>query len=354
MGYIVREANVLNDKDIMVNILINNRERKDYNYAERYNWLYLNNPVGPAKAWIIWNEETKEAAGFTGVFPREVYVQGKKYICWNCGDFSIEKKYRSLGVAIKLRKAAKECVDRGEVPFLYAHPNARMEVIHLKAGHFKIARMMRFALPIRANKTLQGKISPKWLANILSQPLNWALATKYYQRNSSDFSYQLNNRVQCSVQHEGLFKKMIEQYLVIGSRDGAFLNWKFGQNPNLKVQQFDLYEKDTLSGSIFFLIGNGAVLVLDVLIGNTANQVEMLFRTFVTALLKEMKEVSSISFIVQEFNPLLDALKRIGFRYRDDATSAVISYANEQLQPDLSKVVLNGRNWFMSVGDRDA
>ncbi|NIU02668.1 MAG: GNAT family N-acetyltransferase [Nitrosopumilaceae archaeon] len=131
MGYIVKDVDIHKEKHLLLNILKANRERPEFPYEQRFDWLYYDNPFGEARAWIIWDEAHDYPAGFTAVFPRKVLVNHKEYICWNCGDFSIEKKYRSLGIAVKLRKAAKECVDRGMVPFLYAHPNNRMVHVHL-------------------------------------------------------------------------------------------------------------------------------------------------------------------------------------------------------------------------------
>jgi len=118
MGYTIKIADLEKDRDIMISILERNRNRVDIDYIKRYDWIYLNNPYGRAKAWIIFDDKSNRPVGFTGVFPRPVYVEGEKYLAWNCGDFSIDKKYRTLGVALKLRRAAKLDVDNGEVPFL--------------------------------------------------------------------------------------------------------------------------------------------------------------------------------------------------------------------------------------------
>jgi len=74
-----------------------------------------------------------------------VRVRGNDVLCWNCGDFSVDQKYRSLGIALKLRRAAKNAVDKGTVDALYAHPNERMAVIYQRVGHTCIGQMNRFA-----------------------------------------------------------------------------------------------------------------------------------------------------------------------------------------------------------------
>ena len=137
MPYVVKEADLIQEKQRMLSLLTGNRERQGFDYDKRYDWLYLDNPSGKATAWIIWDEKSGDPAGFTAVFPRQILVNGNELTCWNCGDFSIEKAHRALGVAVQLRKEAKHNVDSGKIPFLYAHPNNKMVHIHMRARHKK-------------------------------------------------------------------------------------------------------------------------------------------------------------------------------------------------------------------------
>ncbi len=354
MAYTVKEADVVKDKQIMLRILQNNRSRENYDYSKRYDWIYLNNPLGKARAWIIWRDKTNEPVGFTGVFPRAVYVKGKKYIGWNCGDFSIEKKFRSLGIALKLRKAAKQAVDTNEVPFLYAHPNARMEVIHIKSGHFKIARMVRYALPVRFDAILSKFLPIHWLVRLFAIPLNVLLSYQYRFRIFSGVTAKNFNPVQVNENHEKLFTKMTMQFPVLGSRDIAYLKWKFRDNPNYNFQQMDLFYKGLLVGSVFYTKRDQTISVTDVLIDDFHRFADQLFRYFVKRVRRLNPEVVTVSFILQEFNPFIKVLKKTGFKYRNDATSGAIAYVNKENNPHLADSMLAGENWFMTVGDRDA
>ncbi len=354
MAYTVKEADVVKDKQVMLRILQNNRSRENYDYSKRYDWIYINNPLGKAKAWIIWKDKTNEPVGFTGVFPRAVYVNEEKYIGWNCGDFSIEKKFRSLGIALKLRKAAKRAVDENEIPFLYAHPNSRMEVIHLKSGHFKIASMMRYALPVRVDGILSKFLPFHWLMRMFAIPLNVLLSYQYRFRVFSGVTAKNFSTVQVNENHEKLFSKMTEQFPVLGSRDTAYINWKFRDNPNHKFRQMDLFYKGILVGSVFYTKRDKIISVTDVLIDDFRRFADQLFRYFVKRVRRLNPEVVTVSFILQEFNPFVKVLKKTGFKYRDDATSGAIAYVNKENNPQLADTMLKGENWFMTVGDRDA
>jgi hypothetical protein len=353
MGYVVKQADPEKDKQIMIDILARNRNRSDLDYARRIDWIYLNNPFGRAKAWIIWEDTKNIPVGFTGVFPRPVFVQGKEYLAWNCGDFSIEKKYRTLGVAVKLRKEAKMAVDSGEVPFLYAHPNERMEVIHLRVGHQKISQMVRFALPLKVERYLKDKISPQALAKILAWPVDSFFKVKFALKRAKGAQGTFREQVVCKAEHGHLFEAMKTQFPVVGTRSVKYLEWKFARHPNFHYRQYDFVADGRLRGTIFFLEKNNVLHLIDVLCDDFNRYGLPMLATFVSDVYRQ-RPATALSFIIQEHNTLISALQAIGFKRRDDATSAVIAYANAEQNPTLAPLVLNPNNWFMTVGDRDA
>jgi len=354
MGYSVRRADLEKEMDIMVQILINNRERKDFDYAARFRHVYLNNPAGPARAWIVWNDDKQLPVGFTGVFPREIYVDGQKYKCWNCGDFSIEKKFRSLGVALMLRRAAKDDIDQGEMPFLYAHPNERMEVIHLKAGHSRLAGMTRFAFPLRFNRILKNKLGHDLLSSLAAFPINGALNLFRLKKYGVNLRTVFYDQLNITGEHDRLDQEMAAAFRVVGVRSQDYLNWKYGQNPNLPSRQFDLYQGNQLVASVFFAVKNDALFIVDLMASDFRQNARLVIESFKTAVYKKFPEINSLSFILQEFNPLVDILQKCGFVRRTDADSGAIIYANSSNEPDLAQIVTNGANWFMTVGDRDS
>ncbi len=353
MGYVVKVAHPERDKEIMINILRNNRNRNDIDYTKRIDWIYLNNPFGPAKAWIIWEESKQVPVGFTGVFPRPVFVDGKEFLAWNCGDFSIEKKYRTLGVALKLRKEAKLAVDSGEVPFLYAHPNRRMEVIHLRVGHQKISQMVRFALPLKIDRYLKEKISWNVLAQMLALPVNTFWQVKFALKQVKNSKGMFLPQITCHAGHEQVFESMKSRFRVIGTRSCTYLDWKFARHPNYSYGQYDFEADGQLRGTIFFREEKEVIHLVDILCADIERYALSMFITFIRDVYRQGR-ASALSFIIQEHNPLVAVLRTIGFKKRNDATSAVITYANKTQQPSITPVVLKPENWFMTVGDRDA
>ena len=170
MGIVIREADLIKERETILGALNENRKREvGFN---RYNWLYLDNPFGQAKAWLAVCDQTGDIAGVTAVFPRLMDVAGQAVMCWNCGDFSINKKFRTLGAAVKLRSEATKNVNKGVIPFLYAHPNDRMKAVHLRVGHTCLGEMVRYARVLQIDSYVGKTLRGTWITKGLGWGLN--------------------------------------------------------------------------------------------------------------------------------------------------------------------------------------
>lgn len=349
MGYVVKKADIYKDKSLLLKILKNNRDRINYPYEKRYDWIYYENPYGLATAWIIWDEKNYSPAGFTSVYPRVMLVNGKEMVCWNCGDFSIEKKYRTLGIALKLRKEAKISVDEGRVPFLYAHPNNRMVYVHLKAGHKQIAIVKRFALPVRIDKYLEKYSVAKIFSPAINSIFSKLLKFKYKRIGE----YQVSSKLEMDFNDSfrGICDELNREFPVIGLRDKVYLTWKYKKHPIYNYELFTYYEKGKLSGYILFTQSEGIIYIAEIITANNEQLRKNVILTFLNHILYEREKVYSITTVIDELNPVAQTLQEVGFKYRDDATSSAIAYSAD---PEISNIVLNGRNWFLTLGDRDS
>jgi GNAT superfamily N-acetyltransferase len=349
LGFIVKEADIDTEKEVLLRILEESRNTENYSYDIRYDWLYKFNPFGKATAWIIWDEEKGIPAGFTAVYPRKMLVNGREYLCWNCGDFSVDKRYRSLGVAVKLRKEAKRYVDEGTIPFLYAHPNDRMVHVHLRAKHKKIGHMHRYAFPIRISNYL-GSNSVGKLSGAIMDPLVQNLIRFAYRR-TGDFENLDVQSVKFNESHSELCQEISRQLTIIGLRDETYLNWKYKNHPIVKYSLFNYYESNKLAGYIIYRVKDNVIYMFEIVSRTNVKMQENLLSTFINFCVTNCKNIKVISAVVFEFHPIVSVLNRERFKYRNDATSSVIAYCAE---PKLKDFVEDGKNWYMTVGDRDS
>lgn len=315
----------------------------------RFQWLYCDNPDGPAVLWAIRETETGEMAGFTVALPRRMLVDGVQRMAWNGADFSILPRFRTLGLALKLRRAAKEGVDAGRVDFLYAHPNERMAVIHAKVGHQPVGNMVRYAKVLKTAPYLEQRVRNRALTAVgaaLADPLLRFAGAETRHRAKCDT--HLLESGQFDQRFDDLFESAAPTEGVIGVRDCKYLNWRYSANPLAEYQVLVAETEGELCGY--------AVLSSDGITASMKDIFPMDNRQVARDLLSEIVRharrsgLNSVSFTLLAENPLVSILSEFGFRIRSE-TSQMFSYAAESC--DFTNGGPPAGPWWITVGDRD-
>lgn len=317
--------------------------------AARFDWLYRENPDGHAVLWAIREVPTGEMAGFTVAVPRRVVVDGVVRVCWNGADFSMLPKYRTLGLAVKLRRAAKEGVDAGRVDFLYAHPNERMAVIHAKVGHQPVGRMYRYAKPLRAAPYLRESVQSELVAGALGrlvEPLLRLDGREWRHRLSSDV--RLVESPKFDERYDHLFDDSAGCARVVGVRDGRYLNWRYAENPLYGTHALEASEGGRLRGYLLFVVDGDTASIKDLFPPND----EAVARDLIAAMIRHGRKrgLKSLSVATLEGNPLDARFAEFGFRRRPESSQM---FAHARADSPWRDVVLEKRSWFVTVGDRD-
>ena len=347
MAYKLIEANIETDLDTFTNLLNSNRTKKVT--RRRFEWLYLENPHGKARAWFIIDDKMDKPIAFTSVLPRLMKVANKTITCWNCCDFSVEKKYRTLGIALKLRRQAKVCVDNAETQALYAHPNDRMKVVHAKAGHHCIGKMQRYVKLLSVRKQITKRFNNQIVTHIIAPVIDRVYTSaKTSVKVKPPFSVEIFDNTEFNEEFDDFFNMVAANYGIIGQRSSDYLNWRYARNPLYQTQRFVLRKADALYGYIIFLIKADVAVCNDILCMQDATTVNLLLLAWIAKM--RQAKIGSISVTVMDQNPMIPFLKKNGFRIRPDESS-VYAYAN--IKNGLHKEWLDGKNWYMTVGDRD-
>src|SRR5712672_3604920 len=92
----------------------------------RYEWLYLQNPHGRARAWLATESATGRGIGAAAAFPRTFFVRGSVRHGYVLGDFCIDQHHRSLGLALQLQRASLEEIVATRPYIAYDFPSDRM------------------------------------------------------------------------------------------------------------------------------------------------------------------------------------------------------------------------------------
>ena len=147
MSLVIRRADLTSDRNTIIDIL--NRNIPTRQHAAIYEWLYRNNPYGPAETWLAVNSNTGAAVGTASVFPRPVMLNRKSIPGGLVGDFAIDAGFRSLGPAVLLQKETITPVSEGRMAITFdAPPDERGMSTFRRMGIPAVGRMLRFAKPM--------------------------------------------------------------------------------------------------------------------------------------------------------------------------------------------------------------
>jgi GNAT superfamily N-acetyltransferase len=336
MGITVREADLERELPLLASTV--NAAFGSSVSEERFRWLYLDNPDGRAVAWFAVNDETGEIAGCTAVSPRRVLVRDREVLAWNCGDFSIAKRYRTLGTAVKLRRAARERIDAGKCAFLYAHPNDRMLQIHLRVGHQPLAKMHRYAKPLQFAPA--GTLLNRWATAGLR-----LLGSEALVRVTGDVQIVTSETLPADI--DDVYQEVQQRLGTAVVRDRRYLNWRFHTTPQRETETLILRANGRPTAYVVFSLKNGAMTIKDWL----AIEAGPRDQAFV-ACLREARRRGAASATVSalETHPDISALRRLGFARRPESTT-VVTYATEGTS--VREAVTDATTWYMTLGDRD-
>lgn len=340
MAYIVREVDLDTELGSVVELM--NANFPDPVSLDRFEWLYLANPAGRGTAWFVVDDRTGRPVGSTVVIPRRVRLPTGQAVCgWLGGDFSILKAYRTMGIAAKLRRAAKDMIDDGAVPFLFAHPNERMLAVHMNVGHQRLGEMRRYArrLRLRTASRFVNRLSGAALgvADALMLPGTGRYEVGWLEGAPGDEFTTLFD--------EAMSGRLARRTTVV--RDAQYLTWRYSHNPLESTEFMTIRVKGRLAGYLVSSASGDTVTLKDWLVPEP-HALKVLF----SAYLREMRRrgIASASAITLEDHADLPLLTSLGFRARPGATTAVV-YAGREFEE--AKSVLTPVQWFMTVGDRD-
>jgi len=354
MGIVIREAELPADRDILLNTLLRNREQGDNTLRQaRFEWSLSCNPYGRPRAWLAIDESAGKVIGSVSAFPRRVLINGEAALGWNGGDTSIDQQFRTLGAALKLRRAVKACVDRGEMAFLYSHPVDRMRAVLEKVGHAVIGKLARHGLILRLDRLANERLGKNFLAAALAHaanPLLQAWAWKGIFSARAGAVVRVQERHQFGDEFDALFARAAKNYSIIAERDARFLSWRFLQNPlhgNCKI--FRLEVEGCLRGyAIVDLTGDGGARILDFLVDEQRRDLPIMLAGLIRWL--RPKGVCSVSVRANDHHPILPLLRSFGPTSLDTVNSGIALHV---AAGEANRLLLDERNWYMTQADRD-
>lgn len=224
----VRQGDPVSDRDAILAVLRRNLPQAAI--EARQDWLYRENPCGPALVWVAEDVAAGAIVGTSAAQPRRMWVDGSDVAALDLSDFAVDAAYRTLGPAVQLLRATLEPVRDGRFAFSYDHPNRNMVAPYARVGGREIAPMRRWIRPLDLRPVLRRRAGPV-VAAVAGPLANLALAVRDRARRA---------RASCRVaplegpftdEFDRLDERLRRLRPVTGRRSAAYLAWRYGRHP---------------------------------------------------------------------------------------------------------------------------
>jgi hypothetical protein len=348
MPYTIIEADLHHQRQEIENIFERNRGVAVPDH--RFDWLYLGNPFGKARVWLIQDTQTRRFFGTSAVLPRQMWVNGQIAQCYVMADFSIDQEYRALGPAIKLNKAALAAIQEGPVRFGYDFPSQSMAKVHEWSKCKPLGSLVRYVRPMKSRAVLEKKLGSGIHVQVLSAGADHLLKLFKPRIGSGyDVDHHPLSGFFFDSSFEGLDNRVGPTFAICGRRSPDYLQWRYGQNPlhqffNIQIR----YRQDLAGFCVYTIDGQGRMQIFDLY----ADQNREVQNSLLAAVIQVAQEkgTGTVEMSFLEGNPWEPVMKKSYF-FRRDADHQVFAFTNHT--SSLSTIGSEPASWFMNNGDRD-
>ncbi len=342
------EADLQRDRETIERIFSDNRDCEVP--PSRYDWLYLGNPFGRARAWLVQDVSNGLFFGASAAIPRKIWVNGKIAMGYVLADFSIDKNYRSLGPAIKLNKATLSAIDEEEARLAWDFPSEGMAKVHQWMKYGPFGNLVRFVRPINSHGVLEAKLGKRWGLKSLCGCIDAACRLARPRLNRG-YGFEIV-RASSTVFDESFAEidlRVGPVFSVCGARSPEYLGWRYGENPLQDFYVLSLKHEGRLAGfSVYAVDERRAMRIYDLFADGEPKTKKNLLAATISA--AEESKVDSMEVSLLEGSPWNECLKRCLFFPRESGRRVFV-FANRK-RP-LGSMADSPEKWHMTDGDRD-
>jgi hypothetical protein len=344
MSVAVRPVNLDSEQTELLNILETNLS--DLPHARRFQWLYRNNPAGPAWSWFVYEKGTGEIVGVASLFPRILWVGETTQRCGQVGDFAINVSHRSLGPALSLQRATFEPVIQGDLAFCYdCPPHDRGLSTFRRLGIKASGRMHRYALLVRTDRQVRRWLGRGRTSAAIATLGNWLFALR-------PFAVPSRGDLDIAI-HVGRFNEEFTELdqrckdkCIRSRRTASDLNWRYRDDPLQQYQVLTARQKGELVGCAVYLVIEQDARLVD-LWGTPLSSVGPPLLGAMTDLARQ-GSAQTLHALVADRPEDAELLQQAGFRRREDAAHIV---AYTQPNSALDALLGNPEQWSFNYAN---
>jgi len=340
----IRPADLNLDRSLLTDLLAGNLNPSAG--GPRFDWLYLENPHGLARAWVAVESGSGKGVGAAAAFPHKLIVGDTIRLGYVLGDFCIHPQHRSLGLALQLQRACLEQLGSPGSCLTYDFPSERMMAIYQRMQIAPFCQMVRWSKPLRVDRKIGELGMPSTLVRILAAPINKLLEwTDVASLSNGDWTI---------TEHQGSCKEEFTQLAhTVGSRYGTcversseYLNWRYFKHPLVHYEVLTARRGKDLMGYVVFSHSEQDAKIVDLFgYSNTAMWTALVAQ--VIARLRA-RDIVTLSVPALATCPWTGVLKKQGFHPRGQAPVVICAPGSTTACEGLESP------WYLTDGDRES
>ena len=347
MSFIVVPADLKRDRHTITDL--HHRFLTALSDDVRFQWLYVDNPAGRAKAWIVKESTTNAVIGTAAAFPRILRRGNTKVSGWVLGDFCIHDQYRTLGPALALQKSCLEGVSLTGNELWYDFPSTNMLAVYKRLRMVPSLSMVRFLKPLRIDSLVQKFLKNAVFAKGVSYLGNHFLAWKNrgLEVGHEDLTFSLHVG-QCEEEFTALAETVEQQLGICVHRSASYLNWRYLRNPLCRYNIVTARKNGSILAFLVFTETSQDASIVDLF----GIQDPKIFQNLIQWVVKEMnrKKLLTVSASLCSDHPWIPLFQSLGFHARERTPVLVAGPGKQPLAGSYE----NSRNgWYLMHGDRD-
>jgi hypothetical protein len=351
MSLAVRRISLVNDRQEMLQLL--NRNFGGSQEA-RFDWRHRDNPAGPSWSWFVYDRNNLATVAMATVFPRHMFVRGKRVLGGQVGQFAVDASHRSLGPAVLLQRTTFEPVDMGALAFCYDCPphDAGMSTF-VRLGMRANCEVTRYALPLRSDEYFERRLGKsRWTKPVVSAT-NLGLKLRSFKKRMPGIEIgKLEGTFGEEFSH--LDTSIPSSNEIRASRAAEDLNWRYRGDPlarnylpNGNTGGYRLWAArragELLAFVAFFIQTDGIASIVDIFGRELSDVGPALLEEVIAGCRRE--GVSSIHGFCSDESELKAVFRSIGFKPRE-LVARVVAY--EKSQNGSGALLNSGVRWVFS------
>jgi len=336
-------------KDAIVNLWKKNLSNASF---KRFNWLYKNNPYGPAITWLAKDEKTGEFVGCNSLYPREIRINGKNYKMGLAIDFAVDKNYRVFGPALQIEKEITANSKAAGFDFLIAWPSSSSKGVFTRAGYNILSEVDSFVKLVRMKDRILKAVKIPLLADLLGFFTDFLLSIPDLIYTLTKPGYFKGELVEiCGSEFDILWNQVKDDNGIKADKSSDFLNWRYTQNNTEQYSFFCLTDKrnNTIKGFIVYSFNNKSVLIWDC-VSSTSKFSDYLLSEFAFFLNRLHATTIYFTCLRNEISSI--ELKRHNFFRKIVKRPCVIFTDNIDLLAEIETLVSQSK-WRFTDGEMD-